>query len=148
VADNNNAYVMNLPKEPNVQLKKLAKRLIGKWQVKGPEIDGTIEYELMEGGFFLIQHIDFVQGEKIKGIEYIGYDQDTDTLRSHFMATDGSNFTYTWQLDGETLRIYFGDKDSDMYFEGTFNSDGSQYSGAWHYPDGGGYDATVTRLDQ
>jgi len=101
----------------------------------------------MEGGFFLIQHIDFVQGgTKIKGIEYIAYDQDTDTLRSHYMDTMGSNFTYTWALDGKTLHINFGNKDSDMYFEGTFNDDNSEYSGAWHYPDGGGYDATLTRL--
>jgi hypothetical protein len=148
VADNNNVQVMNLPKEPNVQLKKLAERLIGKWRVKGPEIDGYVEFELMEGGFFLIQHIDFTQGGKIKGIEYIAYDQDTDTLRSHFMDTTGANFTYTWELDGKNIRINFGDKESDMYFEGKFNDHYSEYSGAWHYPDGGGYEATVTRLDQ
>ncbi len=62
------------------------------------------------------------------------------------MDTMGSNFTYTWALDGKTLRINFGDKDSDMYFEAMFNDDNSAYSGAWHYPDGGGYDATLTRI--
>ncbi len=145
--DNNNAHIMNMPKEPNDKLKQLIERLTGKWRVKGPEIDGEIEYEPMEGGFFLIQHIDFVQGgTKIKGIEYIAYDQDTDTLRSHYMDTMGDNFTYSWALDGKTIRINFGDKDSDMYFEGTFNDDNSKYSGAWHYPDGGGYEATITRI--
>ena len=103
---------------------------------------------LWKGGFFLIQHIDFTQGGKIKGIEYIAYDQDTDTLRSHFMDITGANFTYTWELDGKNIRINFGDKDSDMYFEGKFNNDNSEYSGAWHYPDGGGYEATVTRVDK
>ena len=147
MADNNNAQVMNMPKEPNDKLKRLTERMTGKWQVKGPDIDGTVEYEPMEGGFFLIQHIDFVQGgTKIKGVEYIAYDPDTDTLRSHFMDTMGSNFTYTYTLEGKDLRINFGDKDSDMYYEGTFNEDNSEHSGAWHYPDGGGYAATVTRL--
>lgn len=148
MADNNNAHLMNLPSKPNPKLTELAERLVGKWRVKGPEIDGTVEFELMEGGFFLIQHIDFTQGGKIKGIEYIGYDAETDTLRSHFMDINGSNFTYTWKLDGKKLRINFGDADSDMYFEATFNEDNTQYSGAWHYPDGGGYEATLTRIDE
>ncbi len=147
MSDNNNDQVMEMPKKPNDKLRKLAERMTGKWQVKGPEIDDSIEYELTEGGFFLMQHVDFVQGgTKIKGIEYIAYDQDTDTLRSHYMDTMSSNFTYTWALTGKTLRINFGDKDSDMYFEGTFSDDNSEYSGAWHYPDGGGYDATVRRV--
>jgi hypothetical protein len=102
----------------------------------------------MEGGFFLIQHVDFVQGgNTIKGVEYIGHDPETDTLRSHYVDTHGSNFAYTWRLDGDTLRINFGDGDSDTYFEATFGDDGSGYSGAWHYPGGGGYEATLTRLD-
>ncbi|HEU5122392.1 MAG TPA: lipocalin family protein [Candidatus Saccharimonadales bacterium] len=147
MADNNNSHLMNLPTKPNSKITELAERLVGKWRVKGPEINGTVEFELMEGGFFLIQHIDFMQGGKIKGIEYIGYDPDTDTLRSHFMDINGSNFTYTWTLNGKKLRINFGDKDSDMYFEATFNDDNTEYSGAWHYPDGGGYTATLTRIE-
>lgn len=147
MADNNNAHIMNIPKDPNPKITELAERLVGKWRVKGPDIDGTVEFELMEGGFFLIQHIDFMQGDtKIKGIEYIAYDPDTDTLRSHFMDIMGENFTYTWALDGKKLRINFGDADSDMYFEATFNDDNTEYSGAWHYPDGGGYEAILTRI--
>lgn len=59
----------------------------------------------------------------------------------------GENFTYTWELDGKKLRMDFGDKDSDMYFEAIFNDDNSEYSGTWHYPNGGGYEAALTRVD-
>ncbi|SRR6266567_2233996 len=146
MADNNNNIVASLPKEPHVKLKQLG-RLLGAWKVHGPEIDGSVRFEWMEGGFFLIQHIDFVQGgQKIKGIEYISYDQDTDTLRSHFMDSSGSNFTYTWQLDGDTLTIWFGDKDSPLHYVGTFNEEGNVNSGRWSYPDGGGYESTMTQV--
>jgi hypothetical protein len=47
MADNNNANIMNLPTEPHPKLKELAERLVGKWRVKGPNIDGDVEFELM-----------------------------------------------------------------------------------------------------
>jgi hypothetical protein len=100
----------------------------------------------MEGGFFLIQHVDCTGGgRQIKGIEYIGFDEDTKTLRSHYMDVNGSNFTYTWAVEGDTIRIWFGDRDSNNSFVGTFNKDGSSYSGAWKWP-GGGYSATMRRV--
>jgi len=36
---------------------------------------GEITYEWAQGGFFLLQHVDFVHGEnKIKGLEVIGHE--------------------------------------------------------------------------
>jgi hypothetical protein len=68
-------------------------------------------YEWMEGGFFLIQRVNAVAGGRaIKGTEYIGFDEDTHTLRSHYVDVHGSNFTYTWEIDGDTIRIWFGEK--------------------------------------
>lgn len=147
MADSNNHLVTDLPKKPNAQLKALGDRLIGKWEASGPDIEGTVAFEWLEGGYFLVQHVDFVQGgTKIKGIEYVGYDVDTDTLRSHYMDNNGSNFTYTWALEGDTLKIWFGDKDSEYFYEGVFNEDGTVNTGGWTYPDGGGYKSTMKRI--
>jgi hypothetical protein len=57
--------------------------------------------------------------QDVKGIEYIGFDEDTETLRSHYMDTRGSNFAYTWEVDGDTIRIWFGDKGSNNFFQGS-----------------------------
>jgi hypothetical protein len=59
----------------------------------------------MEGGFFLIQEIDARGGDRtINGTEYIGFDEDTQTLPSHFVGIDGANFTYTWEAGTNPIR--------------------------------------------
>lgn len=59
-------------------------------------IDGRVRFDWMQGGFFLVQDIDLNHGRRhIKGVEYIGYDADTETLRSHVIDNHGSNFAYT-----------------------------------------------------
>jgi hypothetical protein len=91
MADNNNYMAANLPKTPNHALKKLD-RLLGTWQESGG-YKGMDVYEWMEGGFFLIHHFDGITpyGRHVKGVEYVGFDEDTQTLRSHLMDIDGSN---------------------------------------------------------
>jgi hypothetical protein len=51
--------------EPSPSLRALDK-LVGTWELSG-DVGGTVTYEWMEGGFFLIQHIDL--GEEAKGME-------------------------------------------------------------------------------
>src|SRR5258708_24259523 len=126
---------MNMRKEPNTKLTELAERQVGKWRVSGPEIDGHAEYRSAKGGFLLVADVDFVVGgTKIKIIQHIAYDQDTDTLQSHYLDTMGDDSTYTWIFDGQKVRVSLGDKSSDTYFEATFNDDNSEYIGTWHYP--------------
>jgi hypothetical protein len=146
MADNNNNLAGKINKTPNPALKKL-ERLIGTWQQSG-EYNGTSTFELMEGGFFIIQHFDgIIYGRHIKGIEYIGFDDDTKTLRSHLMGIDGSNFTYTWDMDGNTWTIWFGEKGSDNFYTGIISKDGDTVTGGWQWP-GGGYKATLTRIKE
>ncbi len=59
---------------PSEHLKKLD-CLIGTWDISGGAI-GQVRYEWMEGGFFLIQHVDLDNsGHKSSGIEIIGHEQ-------------------------------------------------------------------------
>jgi hypothetical protein len=137
---------------PNSDLRSLD-RLVGTWKVSGPDIDGQVTYEWMEGGFFLTQRVDFVQsGHKIKGIEIIGHEQQfgappSEEIKSRFYDTEGNTLDYVYELEGDTLTIWGGQKGSPAYYRGTFSGDGKTVSGAWVYP-GGGYESNITRIVQ
>jgi hypothetical protein len=149
MAEHNN--YQQLPKSPNPALKVLD-RLVGRWRMTGPEVEGQISYEWMEGGFFLIQRFDLVNSaSRAKGVEYAGFDEDTQTIRSRLMGIDGARFTYTYEMDGDTLYYWYGDKGARWFSKATFAPDGRSASGRWHMPqsEGGneGYDYTLIRLD-
>jgi hypothetical protein len=144
MADSNNHLAGRIPAEPYPALRQLDP-LVGTWDVSGPFLNASLRFEWMDGGFFLVQHIDGRSADReIRGVEYIGFDEDTQTLRSHYMDNQGSNFTYTWAVEEEIVRIWFGERDSDNFFEGRFSEDRNSYSGRWQWP-GGGYPATMRR---
>ena len=138
MADSNNAIAGKLPKKPNPALKKLD-RLVGTWNQSG-DYKGTSTYEWMEGGFFFVQHFDAITpyGSHVKGVEYVCFDEDTQTLRSHLMGINGSNFTYTWDIDGDIWTVWFGDKGSENFYQGKFSKDGNTATGRWQWPEGKG----------
>ena len=152
MAENNNHLVGKLPKTPHPKLKTL-EPLIGKWKLTGPDVEGEVTFEWMEGGFFLIQKFDLHQaGEHHKGVEYTGIDEETQTLRSRLMDIDGSRFTYTYEIDGDTFHYWFGDKGSKIYSRSKISADGNSFEGAWHWTneDGtpGGYEFSGTRVEE
>jgi hypothetical protein len=88
-------------------------RLVGTWAVDGAGSSGTNSYEWYEGDAFLVQTIDMVgSDETTRGLEYIGWDPETKTLRSHSFAASGEILEYTCDLTGDTLTIWFGGTDS------------------------------------
>jgi len=140
---------------PNSALKSLDV-LVGTWKVSDPSgkgaISGTETYELMEGGFFLMHRFDFVHnGHKVKGIEIIGYEhpfgaEPGKEIRSRVYDTRGNTLDYVYEVDGDTLMIWGGEKGSPAYFKGKFSDDGNTCTGGWVYPGGGGYQAKMTRV--
>ena len=122
-------------------------RLVGTWAMSSPDgLAGEVRYEWMDGGGFLVQHVDLRQpGESTRGVEYIGYDEASGELRSHFFASSGEILEYTYRLEGDLLTIWFGGTDSPARFEGRFSPDGANNDGAWQWP-GGGYASTMTRV--
>ncbi|CAA9555485.1 MAG: hypothetical protein AVDCRST_MAG18-644 [uncultured Thermomicrobiales bacterium] len=137
---------------PSAALKQLDV-LVGTWDVSGPDIQGQVRYAWLEGGFFLIQHVDFNHGgHTIKGMEIIGQErgfgatEPTEEITSRWYDAAGNTFQYTYEVDGDTLTIWGGERGSPAYYRGTFNADRNVNSGTWVYPGGGGYDSTMTRV--
>ena len=54
--ENNEAQGHQQPVEPAPDLRALD-RLVGIWELSG-DVTGTVTYEWMEGGFFLLQRVD------------------------------------------------------------------------------------------
>lgn len=133
--------------KPNPDLKSLD-RLVGTWKVSGGA-EGTVIYEWTPGGFFLFQHVDLGGN---KGLEVIGHERkfgeepSADIRSRYYGFSEGETLDYTHELKGDTLTIWSGERGSPAYYQGTFSEDGDTLSGGWHYPGGGGYDSTATRV--
>ena len=122
-------------------------RLVGTWTVSGPGgLRGEVRYEWMDGGAWLVQQVDLRGDDPTRGVEYIGWDEDAGELRSHYFAAAGELLEYTYRVEDDVLRIWFGGTDSPARYEGRFSPDGTVNSGAWQWP-GGGYASTMTRVD-
>jgi hypothetical protein len=150
MADNMAKQTNEQTPQPNPDLKSLEK-LVGTWEVTG-EAQGTSTYQWLEGGFFIVQHIDLVvQGKKFNATEFIGHENKLgqelgkEIKSSLFSFLDGMTWNYVYELEGDTLRIWAGEKGSPAQFNGKFSADGSSYSGEWVFP-GGGYKATATKI--
>ena len=142
---------MNEQPKPNSDLKNLD-RLVGTWKQSG-DVEGKITYEWAQGGYFLIQRVDLAQyGQKIQGIEVIGHEQifgaePSQDIKSRFYSfLDGMTLDYVYEIDGDTLTIWGGERGSPAYYKGQFSKDGNTLTGGWTYPGGGGYEAVSTRV--
>ncbi len=130
---------------PHPTLVELSDLLVGTWRVEGPDIKGTAEYLSKNEGHLLVAYVDFTIGDlRIRVIQHITHNQDRGTLQARYLDTMGDEATYTWILEGRSIRVSLGEESSDTYFQATLNEDNSQYLGTWHYPDGDPSDQTET----
>jgi hypothetical protein len=133
-----------MTKNPIDKLRSL-EPLLGTWRIEGPGTSGTVRYDWAAHGGWLVQEVEIVAGDDVtRGVEYIGYDGDTDSIRSHFFGGSGDLLEYTYSLEGAVLMIHFGGPDSPAKFIGTFNDDFTRNTGAWEWP-GGGYESTMIK---
>lgn len=146
MADNNNNRAAELPLSPHPATGRL-KHLIGSWRNEGGA-PGKSTFRWGLGGHFLIQEFETEtpRGRRLSGVEFITWDEDTQSRRSHLMADDGSNFTYTHQVDDDgTVWSWFGDKGASNFFKGKLSADAKMIHGRWQWP-GGGFDVTSIRV--
>ncbi len=52
-------------------------------------------------------------------------------IKSRIYDTTGNTFEYVYELEGDTLTIWGGEKGSPAYYRGTFSADGNSASGGW-----------------
>jgi hypothetical protein len=64
----------------------------------------------------------------------------------HKLRDKGNTLDYTYEMDGNTLTIWGGEKGSPAYMTGSFSHDGNTLTSEWVYPGGGGYKSTMTRV--
>jgi NADPH:quinone reductase len=95
--------------------------LVGTWQVTGGA-SGQVTYRRLEGGSFLAQDFDLEQeGQRVKGLELIGRErefgaeQPSRDIRSRIYDSQGNTFSYVYELEGDTLTIWAGEKGSPAY---------------------------------
>jgi hypothetical protein len=157
VEDNANYAQTHEAPRPNPALRNLDV-MVGTWELRGREsgpegeIHGRPTFEWMEGGFYLVQHVDIDYiGHRIAGTEYIGYDEENDNLRSYFFANEGPGslgrvaLEYVWEVSDDTFTIWGGEVGSPANFMGRFSDDRNTITGRWQWP-AGGYEATMTRV--
>jgi hypothetical protein len=73
-----------------------------------------------------------------------GPSEPSEDIKSRAYTNTGDTLDYVYELEGDTLTIWGGEKGSPAYYRGTFSADGEILTGAWQWP-GGGYEATSTR---
>jgi hypothetical protein len=127
-------------------------RLIGTWQL-GEDTTGTVTYEWLPGGHFLVQNFDLtVHDHTVTGIEVIGHlkpfgEEPSDEIWSRAFDNAGNTLDYVYEVTGDTLTIWAGEKHSPAFYRGEFSADGRTNVGEWTYPDGGGYRSSMTRTE-
>lgn len=126
-------------------------RLVGSWAVTGGA-EGTVTYEWMDGGHFLLQHVRLEQyGRQVSGMEVIGHErpfgaEPGEDVRSRFYSNSGDTLDYVYELVDDRLTIWAGERGSPARYQGQVAADGTSVTGSWTYPGGGGYDSTMTRI--
>ena len=135
---------------PPADLKALGDRLVGSWKISG-EAEGETSWEWLEGGFFLIQRgWSRREGAEQKYLQIIGYDrmpgaEPADAITGRLYTNQGDTLAYVCEIDGDTMTIWMGEKNSPAVYVGTFSADGNTIEGSWEWP-GGGYQETMTRV--
>lgn len=119
--DNTAAQAYQQAPEPAPDLRALD-RLVGTWQQSGNHLTGTTAYEWMEGGHFLLQRFDFttLDGRKISGTEIIGHErpfgaEPSEDVKSRVYTNTGDTLDYVYELEGDTLTIWGGERGSPAY---------------------------------
>jgi hypothetical protein len=122
-------------------------RLVGTWKITGGH-EGTVTYRWLND-FFLQQdvHLGDTHGFEIIGRERRLMAEPSADIKSRYYGDDGSTLDYTYELDGDTLTIWAGDRGSPAFYRGTFGPGGRTLTGAWVYPGGGGYDSNAERVE-
>ena len=130
--------------KPNPALKNLD-RLVGTWAISG-EAHGYVSFNWMEGGFFMVQDIDLIG---TKGIEFIGYEKDSGTLKSHYFDNKGQVLECSYDVSKTEYTVSVDMSVLKGNFCGKFGNQGNTITGRWEWIKDGkemGYQVIMTKV--
>jgi len=84
-----------------------------------------------------------------KGIEFIGYDEPSDSVKSFYFDTEGNLRQYTYHIRDNMIKITIDMPEVQGEFNGDLNNDGTRLTGNWDLMENGrrkGSKATLTRI--
>lgn len=89
-------------------------RLVGTWTVTGEAV-GTVTFEWMDGGYFLLQRIELEQfGQRTTGLEVIGHlrpfgEGPSADVHARYFDDAGNTLDYVYEIEDDTLHIWGGE---------------------------------------
>jgi hypothetical protein len=115
---------------------------IGEWTMEvafpgqEPMVGGSVRFDWMPGGWFLVQRWEVPVPEAPDGVAIIGWDTERGTLLQHYFDDRGVARVYEMTLDGGVWTLSRTAPDfSPLHFEqryrGEFSQDGRTITGAW-----------------
>jgi hypothetical protein len=118
--------------------------LLGEWTAEAvmPGSDdvlpGSVSFEWLEGGGYLIQRSRMEDPMFPRGISVIGPDRSGEKIVQHYFDSRGVARIYEISLEAGVLRIWRDDADFAQRYTGRFTDDGSAIEGTFERtePDG------------
>jgi hypothetical protein len=112
---------------------------IGEWTIEASfegAPPGTVAFEWMPGGKFLVQRWEVPHPAAPDGLAVIGYDEGRGTYLQHYFDSRGVARVYEMTLEDDTWTLSrteadFGPLDFAQRWVGTFSDDGRTIEGAW-----------------
>ena len=96
-------------------------------------VDATDRYEWMEGGFFLLHHIESRTPEVFKALEIIGRERQGEGCSMTSFDSKGRVVTSTMELKGRDVRV----SSKTARFAGAFSGVGASLNGTWEMSEDG-----------
>jgi hypothetical protein len=122
---------------------------IGEWTIEASfegAPAGTVVFEWMSGGEFLVQRWEVPHPAAPDGLAVIGYDEGRGTYLQHYFDSRGVARVYEMSLEGNTWTLSrtepdFTPLDFAQRWVGTFSDDGRTIDGTWETsPDGSSWE--------
>jgi hypothetical protein len=118
-------------------------RFVGDWTMEltfpgqdPVDSDGTVSFEWMPGGWFLVERWQVPIPEAPDGVAVIGWDNGRQRLLQHYFDSRGVSRVYEMSVEDGVWRLArtepdFSPLDFSQRYTGRFSDDGTTITGMW-----------------
>lgn len=114
--------------------------LLGEWTIGSPqfpEIRGSVTFELIEGGAFLVERSDPRHPPFPSSTSIIGRDDGNERYFVLYNDSRGVSRVYQMTLDGGAWKMWREAPGFSQRFTATFSDDGNSVRGSWEKSEDG-----------